>query len=332
MQVFRSIAEIAACQRPAPGEAGIRTVVTIGAFDGIHRAHQALLARACELASSTGAVSVAVSFEPHPLAVLAPQRMPRLLTTLPAKIDLLAASGVERLLLIPFTAELSHWTAEQFVEEVLVNALQASFVIVGENFRFGHRQGGTPELLRQFGNKFDFTTEVLPKINFGGRTVSSSEIRMLLEGGQIAPANRLLGRPFAVRGPIARGLGIGSKEAVPTFNLGDYAGLMPARGVYITRARLFDGAGRALTTGTGAQSVSNIGTRPTFGERETGLETHLIEAPPENAAQAREIEVAFLYRLREEKKFDSPSALLTQILSDVDRAKRYFRRTAALAR
>lgn len=325
MQIFRSIPEIAACQpadrRPA--------VVTIGAFDGIHRAHQALLGRVCQLATQFGAVSVAVSFEPHPLALLAPQRMPRLLTPLPAKIELLVASGVARLLLIPFTSELSQWTPEQFVEEVLVKALRTRTVIVGENFRFGHHQAGTPELLQRLGANHGFTAEVFPRMSFGGRTVSSSEVRSLLEAGKVAPANRLLGRPFAVRGPIESGLGIGSKETVPTFNLGAYPGLLPARGVYITRTRLFDAAGKPLAHGSGAKSVSNIGTRPTFGEREVGMETHLIEAPPPATAQAREIEVAFLYRLRDEKKFDSPSALLTQILADVERAKRYFHRTSA---
>jgi riboflavin kinase/FMN adenylyltransferase len=327
MQVFRSIEEIAACQ----AQDARRSVATIGSFDGIHRAHQALLQQVCEIADASKAVSVAVSFEPHPLAVVAPNRMPRLLTPLPVKLELLAATRVERLLLIPFTTDISRWTPEQFVEEVLVKALRATTVIVGDNFRFGYRQSGTPELLAALGEQFRFDTRVFPKMSFGGRTVSSSEIRSLLDAGNVSPANRLLGRTFAVRDRIESGLGIGSKQTVPTFNLGDYTGMIPAHGVYITRARLFDLLGRAITKGPGAQSVTNIGTRPTFGERSVGIETHLIEELPESAAAAVEMEISFLYRLRDEKRFESPTALLTQILSDVDRAKRYFRRISRLS-
>ncbi len=326
MQIFHSIADIAACQeqdrRPS--------VVTIGSFDGIHLAHRELLRRVCEQARARNAVSVAVSFEPHPLAVLAPSRMPKLLTPLPAKIDLLASTGIDRLLLIPFTTELSQWSAEMFIEQVLVAALHAKAVIVGDNFRFGHRQSGTPELLQQLGKNFSYTAEIFPKMTLRGRTISSSEIRVLLETGKLSHANRLLGRPFSVRGGIATGLGIGARQTVPTFNLDDYPGLLPVRGVYVTRTKLFSDDFSSMVESEAIDSVTNVGTRPTFGEREMGVETHLLQTLPAAAMQPAAMEIFFFHRLRDERKFDSPSALKQQIIADIDRARRYLRRARML--
>ena len=323
MRVLRSLNEIAAFRLQNKQ----RSIVTIGSFDGIHRAHVALLDQVSRRAIAYSAASVAVSFEPHPLAVIAPSRMPKLLTPLDMKLELIAATGIEQLLLIPFTAELSQWTPEHFVSEVLVKSLQSESVIVGENFRFGHRQAGTPELLLQLGKQYGFTAEIFPKIILRGRAVSSSEIRTLLEDGKVPQANRLLGRPYSVRGPIEAGLGIGSKQTVSTFNLGTCEGLRPATGVYITRTRLFDENGHEIMGTSAASSVTNIGTRPTFGDREIGIETHLLEPPPDSrAGRPVHMEVSFLYRLRDERKFDSPSALLSQIQRDIERAHRYFRR------
>jgi riboflavin kinase / FMN adenylyltransferase len=330
MQVFRTLDEAAACYQ----RDNRRSAVTVGSFDGIHRAHRALLERVSSVALSSRAVSVAVTFEPHPLAVLAPSKLPKLLTPGASKIELLGATGIDRLLLLPFTRELSQWPPEQFVEEVLVKALHARSVIVGENFRFGVRQTGTPEALAKLGTKYDFTTEVFPKFEFRGRVVSSSEIRSLLEAGNMSAANRLLGRPYSIRGPIASGLGIGSKQTVPTFNLGGYPGLIPANGVYITETRLFDAQAQVIGPAHGKPSVTNVGMRPTFGERPLGVETHLLVSPSasEIASKATEIEIAFLYRLRDERKFESPNALLAQIHSDVERANRYFGRIKKLRR
>lgn len=327
MQVFRTLDEIATCYK----QDGRRSVVTVGSFDGIHRAHRALLERVSALALSSRAASVAVTFEPHPLAVLAPSKLPKMLTPGDARIELLGSTGIDRLLLLPFTRELSQWSPEQFVAKVLVRALRVHTVIIGENFRFGARQAGTPKVLIDLEKKFGFQTEIFPKFEFGGRTVSSSEIRSLLEAGNISAANRLLGRAYSIRGPIESGLGIGSKQTVPTFNLGEYPGLIPAAGVYITETRLFDASGRLLGPPQGDPSVTNVGTRPTFGERPMGVETHLLVPPPyPGLTQCAQMEIAFLYRLRDEKKFASPGALLTQIHSDVERAHHYFRRIKKL--
>jgi len=307
MKIYRSLEQIA--------QPGSRTVVTIGNFDGIHLAHQVLLRRVRERAQERNASSVAVTFDPHPARILAPHKAPRLLTPLPVKEELLEKSGVDRLLILPFTEEFSRWSPERFVEQVLVKTLEAQHVVVGDNFRFGHRQAGTSAVLRNLGQEWSFQIEVISRICFRKTTVSSSEIRRLLEQGKVSLANRLLGRPFSVRNRIEPGLGIGSSQTVPTLNLAAYDGMLPTVGVYVTWAKL---NGRLL------RSVTNVGHRPTFGERELGVETHLLEPwagpPPET------LEVRFLYRLRDERKFDSPEQLKAQILRDVQRAETYFRR------
>ena len=172
MQVFRSLDEVVPESRPS--------TVTVGSFDGIHRAHQELLRRIRERAARVGASSVAVSFDPHPLAVLAPEKAPRLLTPLPLKLELMEQSGIDRLLILPFTPEFSQWSPERFVEEVLVRSLHSESVVVGDNFRFGHRQAGTPQTLAELGRRWNFRTDILPRMILRNRTVSSSQIRRLL--------------------------------------------------------------------------------------------------------------------------------------------------------
>ncbi len=319
MQIFRSLEEITGHSGPS--------VATIGSFDGIHRAHSQLLGRVRQLALEQNCKSVAVTFEPHPLAVLVPERAPQLLTPPPVRLELLTRSGIDHLLLLPFTHEMSHWSPAAFVDRVLVGALQVRTVIIGENFRFGHRQAGNPELLRELGARLKFEVEIFPCIYHRKRIVSSSEIRTLLETGNIPLANRLLGHPFSVRGPIEAGLGIGRTETVPTLNLGPYAGLLPRTGVYITTTRISassDPAPPSDTFSAPLPSVTNIGSRPTFPGRPLGVETHLLQSWDGPAPQS--MELSFHYRLRDEKKFASPAALRTQILLDVRRCQSYFRR------
>jgi len=307
MEIFRSLEEAAA--------AGGRSVVTIGSFDGIHLAHQELLRRVRQSAGKEGAAAVAITFHPHPMQLLAPGKAPRLLTPLSVKLALLEQSGLQRLLLLPFTEELSRWPPEKFVQEVLVRVLRAVKVVVGDNFRFGHRQAGSPELLRRTGAGSGFQTEVLSRIEVRGRTVSSSQVRGLLEEGNVSLAGRLLGRPFSVCNPVQEGLGIGRRETVPTLNLAPYGEMLPATGVYVTRTRIGSRFFR---------SVTNVGRRPTFGERELGVETHLLDTWEGLAPES--MEVSFLHRLRAERKFASPAELKTQIRSDVHCATTYFRR------
>jgi riboflavin kinase/FMN adenylyltransferase len=319
MQIFHSLEEIA--REPQP------SAVTVGSFDGIHRAHKELLRRVRERAQAQGSLSVAVTFDPHPAAILAPDKAPRMLTPMPIKLELLERSGIDRLLILPFTPEFSRWSPEKFVVEVLVRALRTETVFVGENFHFGHRQAGNPQVLQQLGSKFGFRTEVLEKMTLRRHTVSSSQIRVLLERGNVTLANRLLGHPFYIRGPIQAGLGIGSSRMVPTLNLDGAASLVPQRGVYITLARLgtdLKQGGNPAGSVDLIPSVTNVGNRPTFGKRELGVETHLIE--PWNGPGASVLEVRFLYRLRDERKFESAELLKEQILRDVRRGRAYFRR------
>ena len=320
MEVFHSLDELAERQN--------RNVVTIGAFDGIHLAHQELLRCVRERATREKAASVAITFDPHPLRVLAPQKAPKLLTPPPIRLELIGKSGIDRLLILPFNRDFSLWPPEKFVEEVLVKALGAIAVVVGDNFRFGYRAAGTPAMLMELGERYGFETQVLPTMQVRGMPVSSSQIRSLLEEGKIAAANRLLGHPFSVRNAIEPGLGIGRSQTVPTLNLAPYSEMLPATGVYVTWAKLGFRAEEKVTSIKPLRSVTNVGFRPTFGDRSLGVETHLMEKWDGPAPST--LEVSFLYRLRDERKFDSPEELKIQILKDIRRAEAYFRRLERL--
>ena len=235
-------------------EKGRRAAVTIGNFDGLHLAHQELLRRVRQRAKERNAASVAITFDPHPVQVLAPQKAHRRLTPLPVKLELLEKSGIDRLLVLPFTEEFSRWSPERFVEEVLVKALQSESVWVGENFRFGHRQAGTPETMKELGLRWNFQTEVLPQVRFRTTTVSSSQIRCLLQNGNLSMTNRLLGRAFSIRSSVQAGLGIGRNQTVPTLNLAPYDGILPAgrrRGGAVDRCDERSELGRPAASGRG---------------------------------------------------------------------------------
>lgn len=311
MEILHSLEE--AAKRGGP------SVVTIGNFDGIHLAHKELLRRVRAITCGTDDASVAITFDPHPAQILRPDKAPQLLTPLPIRIELFEKSGVDRLLILPFTLEFSKWSPEKFVEEVLVKALRATAVVIGENFCFGHRQAGNPQVMEKLGKRYGFRTEILPKMYERNMIVSSSQIRRLLERGNMVLANRLLGRCFSIRNAVESGLGIGRHQTVPTLNLARYTEVMPAAGVYITGAKLNGKDGSRKL-----RSVTNVGTRPTFGERELGIETHLLE--PWEGPAPKEMEVSFLYRLRDERKFELPQQLKAQIMKDIRRAESYFRR------
>ena len=310
MRVARSLEEAAAFEPVA---------VTIGNFDGVHTGHQLLLHEVTTAAREKGLQPAVLTFDPHPASIVAPQRAARLLTTQAERCSILAREGIEYVLVLPFTREMAHWTPEQFVERVLVKALRARVVIVGSNFLFGHDQAGDTKVLAQLGQRFRFETRVITPVKRRGRTVSSSEIRRAVEAGKVALAARLLGRPYATAGVVVPGHGIGSKQTVPTINLRTHAQVLPATGVYITRT--FD-----LESHRHWNSITNIGYRPTFesADPQLTIETFLLEPLTEPTPQ--QIRVEYLRRVREERKFESPEALKTQILHDVSRAQAFFRR------
>lgn len=291
--------------------------LTIGNFDGVHLAHQRLLQRVVQTGSQRGWTPSVMTFDPHPARVVAPQRAPRLLSAPRERAEWMRRSGIRQVLILPFDAAFSQLTAGQFIRRILVGALAARAIVVGENFRFGRHQRGDASLLAALGDRFGYSAEVLPGMGVRGRMVSSSEVRRLIDAGRVSLAWRLLGRPYALTGQVTAGRGVGSRMTVPTLNLSTPAEVLPAQGVYVTRTREPDG-GRVWP------SVTNIGARPTFGPGELSIETYLLE-PLEGGGPQR-ISVEFLSRLREERKFESPEALRAQILRDAARAAAWHRR------
>ena len=308
MQIFRNLDEVPAGFGPS--------IVSVGNFDGVHCAHQKVLAALVQRARETGAKSVAVTFDPHPTQVLRSQAAPKLLTPLDRKLPLLEQAGIDAVLVLPFTAEFSLTTPLEFCERVLQKTLKAREVHEGFNFHFGHKAEGTVKRLAELGKTSGFEVCEYPEMRLRGLPVSSSHIRELVRSGDVSNTRALLGRPYSIAAPAISGRGIGTQLTVPTINLGAYAGAVPANGVYVTRTQI----------GTETfDSVTNVGNRPTFGADSFAIETHLLDFRPIALTPSAHVEVCFLSRLRDEKKFDSPDALKQQIGCDVARARRIFR-------
>lgn len=307
MHLFRSLDQIPAGFGP--------TIVSVGNFDGVHRAHQTVLRDIAELAKQRGAQSVAVTFDPHPSRILRPDSGLKLLTPTPEKLRLLETTGIGTVLLLPFGRDLSLLTPREFAEEILRKRLKACEVHEGYNFHFGHKAAGNVQMLSQFGEEMGFVVKIFDEMKLRGEPVSSSQIRKLLIAGRVSRARHLLGRPFAILSTAGRGRGYGSKYTVPTINLSRYEELVPQDGVYITRTRV----GRECF-----DSVTNIGNRPTFENESFAIETHLLNFHPVELLANTEVEIFFLQRVRDEIKFPSVDALRTQIARDVGKARRYF--------
>jgi riboflavin kinase/FMN adenylyltransferase len=313
MQVYRTLADV-------PRDFG-PSALSIGNFDGVHFGHRRILRRVKEMAREHGWKASVLTFDPHPTRVVAPDRTPPLLTTPDRRAALMREEAIEQVLILPFTSELANLTPEQFVEQLLVKALDARAVLVGDNFRFGHRQAGNVTVLAELGGRFGFQTEIVRAVAWRGRVVSSSGIRDLIRAGKVSLAARLLQHTYGVEGEVVSGRGVGSRQTVPTLNLATRAEVIPASGVYITRTR-------DTADGREWNSVTNIGYRPTFGESDRlTIETFLLDALTGEAP--RHIRVEFLRRIREERKFETSEALRTQILKDVRTAQAWFRRTKA---
>ena len=313
MRIYRSLDEVPADFGPC--------ALTIGNFDGIHFGHRRILRQVVALAAARGWKSAVLTFDPHPTRVVAPDRTPVLLTAPLHRAELMSQEGIEEVLILPFTAELARLSPEDFVRQLLVERLGVRAVLVGHNFCFGYRQSGNVRLLGELGARLGFETDMVPAVDWRGRAVSSSGIRGLLNAGRVSLAARLLQRPYGLDGAVVEGRGVGSKQTVPTLNMVPDAGLVPATGVYLTRA--IDLAG-----GRQWNAITNIGYRPTFGSSDQlSIETFLLD--PFDGVRPDRIRLEFLWRVRDERKFDSPAALKEQILRDVRVAERYFRRTRA---
>jgi len=289
--------------------------VSVGNFDGVHRAHARVLGEIVSRARTNGGKAVAVTFDPHPTRILKPEAGLKLLTPTPEKLRWLEGTGIDAVLMLPFGRDLSLMTPRQFAERILKKKLHAKEIHEGFNFRFGHKAAGDVNTLTELGNEMGFEVKVYPEMQLRGETVSSSQIRKLVAAGRVSRARHLLARPFCILGVPGRGRGYGSKYTVPTINLARYEELVPKDGVYITWTRVanerFD-------------SVTNVGNRPTFGNELFAIETHLLNFHPIELTPETEVEICFLQRLRDEVKFPSVDALREQIARDVKKARRYF--------
>jgi riboflavin kinase/FMN adenylyltransferase len=319
MQVFRALDQVPANYGP--------TVIAIGNFDGVHCGHRWIIENARNCASKLGAKCIAVTFDPHPVRVLRPEAAPRLITTMPERLRLLAETGLDATVVLPFTREFSRMPAEIFARDVLKQSLHAVEVHEGDSFRFGYQaQAGINELI-ELGRQYGFTVAAHHTRTVRSLPVSSSQIRQRVAAGDMTAARTLLGRPFSILSTPARGRGIGTEQTVPTINLAPYAELLPAIGVYVTRMKIGDGPDAPTFN-----AVTNAGNRPTFGEPSFAVESHLLDFHPVALTENTPLELTFLKRIREEKRFSSPAALKAQILRDVAYSMRYFRLMQILSR
>lgn len=288
-------------------------VVTVGNFDGVHLGHQALVAEAVKGAQVSGGVSVVLTFDPHPSRVLSPDRAPDALMTADQKEERLTRLGVDRLALLPFTVELSRKTPEEFARDVLQQALGSRRVVVGTNFRFGQGRAGDVALLRRLGGGLGFDVVAVEPVWHEGAPISSTRIREALARGAVAAARELLGRPFFVDGDVVRGAGRGRTLGIPTANLALRNEALPRPGVYAADCHV-------LPAGEPRAAVVNVGRRPTFGGGETTLEAHLLDFAGDLYGSA--LRVGFRERLRDERRFEGPEALVKQIREDIEAARR----------
>jgi riboflavin kinase/FMN adenylyltransferase len=291
-------------------------VLTIGNFDGVHLGHQSLVQTLVARAAAVGGSSLVLTFDPHPLQVLAPDNAPRQIQTLDQKLTALDALGIDVVLVLPFTRDLAHMGAREFVARILVDRLHAREIHVGASFAFGHRREGSFNLLKEMGEELGFLVEKIHQVQFRGTRVSSTMVRQALISGQAGLARRLLGRPFALGGEIVHGAAVGTSLRVPTANLSSQNELIPRTGVYVTFLNL---------GGRRRKSVTNIGTRPTLTGQLAGpptVETHVLDFKEE--LYGARVCVEFLMRLREEQRFESTGELVSRIRKDVTAARRFF--------
>jgi riboflavin kinase / FMN adenylyltransferase len=307
VRVWRDVTEV-------PVDLG-RTVVTIGNFDGVHRGHQAVVHRARQVADEVGAEGgvVVVTFDPHPFAVLRPEHAPLTLSSVDARLRLLAEAGADDALVIPFSREIAGWSPEEFVDRVVVGALHARAVVVGGNFRFGHKAAGDVTLLTREGAAKDFAV-VGVALDGGPQVWSSTYVRSCVSAGDVEGASEALGRPFSVVGTVVEGDKRGRELGYPTANVAADGLAAPADGVYAGWLRRLDTAERF-------PAAISVGTNPTFeGDRGRSVEAYVLDRD-DLALYGLEVEVAFLARLRGMVRFDGVEALVAQMDDDVRRTR-----------
>jgi riboflavin kinase/FMN adenylyltransferase len=290
------------------------TAVAIGNFDGVHVGHRALIGRARELAGAHDAKVVALTFDPHPSQLLAP-RPPQMISSLPRRLELLGEAGADVVVVEPFTRELASRAAHSFIDDIVIGALCARAIVVGYNFTYGQGRTGTTDALRAHGGRAGIEVAIVPAVQVEGEVASSSRIRAHLGAGELAAAQRLLGRPWDIDGIVAHGAKRGRAIGVPTANIKTDTELLLRAGIYAVTLAVE--GGRALP------AVASLGTNPTFVE-DGGLvlEVHVLDF--DGDLYGKRVRTAFVARLRDEAKFDSVDALVAQIQRDIDAARRCF--------
>ncbi len=287
-------------------------VLTIGNFDGVHIGHQRIMQKVTEAAGAIGGTSMAMSFDPHPVKVLSPERAPSLMTPPEEKARVMGHLGIERLLLVNFNREFAGLEPDDFIQRVLVERLHPVWIVVGHNYAFGRAKKGTTELLRQRGKRYGFKLTVVRNVRMKGQVVSSSRIRGLLEKGRVSDAAMLLGRSYMIEGTVEKGAGRGSSIlGYPTANIMSPHELIPKEGVYAVKTRLL---------GKVYDGVMNIGTNPTFNGGRLSPEVFIMDFKGD--ILGANLAVYFVKRIRDEKKFSSPEALKSAIKGDVLEARR----------
>jgi riboflavin kinase/FMN adenylyltransferase len=303
MQIVESLATMHPHAYPKP-------ILALGNFDGVHLGHQAIFRHVVTRAREIAGTSMVFTFEPHPLQVLAPEKAPPLLTTYAQKIQLIAELGISVGLCIPFTEEFARQEPLAFVRDILSQRLGIHEVVVGYDFRFGHRRAGTATLLQEQATQLHYRVTVVPPIRQGETVVSSSNIRRLLLQGQVEQAARLLGRYHAITGPVVEGFRRGTQLGFPTANVRSLNAVVPHPGVYAVRvewaSRLYPG-------------VANVGYNPTFGNQTLSVEAHLFDIKADMYGAT--VRVEFVQRLRDERKFASLEELVAQIAADTQQAR-----------
>lgn len=305
--------ENAGIQRP--------TVLTLGVFDGLHLGHQKIMQTVVERAKAADAVPTAITFDPHPRAVLYPDSAPPLLQTLDQRLANFAFLGIEQTIVIPFDLEFAAQPAEIFIRDIIHERLQAAEVHLGKDFAFGKGRGGNIELLRKMSGELGFLADEVDEVRLRAMRISSSRIRELLREGRVNLARRMLGRPYGVEGVIIRGDRRGHTIGFPTANLKPQNRVIPKFGVYATAT---------LVGGTWRRSITNIGVRPTFGaDAEPSIETFIFDFDGDLYGDV--LRVRFLHRIRSERKFKGIEELKAQIERDTRRARNYFGRPGVIS-
>jgi riboflavin kinase / FMN adenylyltransferase len=296
------------------GEPKRSAVVTIGNFDGVHLGHQQILRTVRERARESGALATVLTFYPHPARILRPAEAPALLETLGQRLAAIGATGIDAALVLAFDAELAKVSAEDFVRRFLLDALRAQRILVGSNFRFGHRGAGDIAMLGDLGKRWGFEVEIVPPVVAGGVVVSSTAIRAAIRDGRVEEARRMLGRAYCLEGEIRSGTGQGRKLVVPTLNLATEQEVLPKNGVYATEA---------VVAGKTYLAATNVGVRPTFDGTRITVESFLFDFNED--LTSGKLEVRFQKRIRDERKFSGPAELREQVLKDIETAKEFFR-------